>query len=464
MRFIYFIGSVASASASCRISSTTRDDDFTSAAENIDLTPAWTASARALRDSLMSVVPWQLSIDPSETVVANEYVGDFDFYALKPEPVAKAESSVLFKAKRCLLGGDTRQGKLVAYLQNNWICRKSQYIVKFKNTCNFAFFNPNSSLDERMHSTDDLVDEFAVMTAIADLHIAPNAYGVSQPLLVKKRSHVWKNPKLRSRSLRKYFPCQHAAYVRAIVEDRVGESLLSYFFHSMVELVGTGRMIAIVQAGLQTIHLIQQLHTAGFLHNDIHKGNVAFRDRSKHTNTTLSPLVLIDFGYAEFFPFCIGKPEAQFKIAPDDEHLNKILLSPWHIQGMRSGRRDDVYRVVEMLADLLTIGWENSLYDALFGSGNVLVEARLLPFKMNRAHFTGEWYSRNKNPRKLDTICNLHLENIRNEDPHHCDRAMRLLDDAMNVVRTQSDVDSQPDYDRIKRLLTDAVAELQQLN
>jgi len=69
--------------------------------------------------------------------------------------------------------------------------------------------------------------------------------------------------------------------------------------------------------------------------------------------------VLIDFGFAEFIPQAYGTDE---KI-PRRETLNRLLLSPWHLEGYRIGRRDDLYRVMESTASLLGLSYDVSLDD-----------------------------------------------------------------------------------------------------
>jgi serine/threonine protein kinase len=123
----------------------------------------------------------------------------------------------------------------------------------------------------------------------------------------------------------------------------------------------------IIGAGRRTIELLKQLYDAGFIHGDVHSGNVAMRS---------GQLILMDFGFSHFFP----EMNPYTRIDLSKTSLTRPLLSPWHLNGSQIGRRDDVFRAIETTADLLG-KFYNNMYD---GRNGELLQG----FKANEKIFT----------------------------------------------------------------------------
>lgn len=73
------------------------------------------------------------------------------------------------------------------------------------------------------------------------------------------------------------------------------------------------------------------------------RGNCVFSDRADPAGT----LKMIDYGRARVFVGIKGHhvPAANKSLGS----LNPLLLSPWELEGLTISRRDDMYRLSELL-------------------------------------------------------------------------------------------------------------------
>lgn len=100
--------------------------------------------------------------------------------------------------------------------------------------------------------------------------------------------------------------------------------------------------------------LTRKLHSHGIIHSDIHADNVAFRDiHLNFDHILVSPLVFVDLGESRFFPHEIGTSVDSPK---SSNHVSPLHMSPWHLQGYRTGMRDDLFRVSEIILNFITNG------------------------------------------------------------------------------------------------------------
>jgi serine/threonine protein kinase len=106
----------------------------------------------------------------------------------------------------------------------------------------------------------------------------------------------------------------------------------------------------VFKSARRLISMLRDLHSYGIIHNDIFKPNISFRESSVSIDS--DDIVLIDFEFASFFPSKFGEP---IEIKPK-HNINPLSLSVWQSKGQRSGPRDDVYRVILLVADLLSRG------------------------------------------------------------------------------------------------------------
>ena len=106
----------------------------------------------------------------------------------------------------------------------------------------------------------------------------------------------------------------------------------------------------IIQITRNMLDKLEKIHEKGIVHNDIHGGNMVFRTRS--SSVLDADLVLLDFAFSLFYPDEIGKDAL-------DPHSGSVTLTPrylsiWQLLGQRSGPRDDIYRLIYTMGDLLT--------------------------------------------------------------------------------------------------------------
>ena len=206
-----------------------------------------------------------------------------------------------------------------------------------KESCGSTCVMPESDLDP-------LLDEFLIMKTFGDLKNSPipKAYALSRPSKVNEKAV--KKLNLSEDGLRK---CREAgASFRGILEERVGSDIKQYVENSSSSpsLTFFGDILLI---GRRMIGALWRLHDLGYIHGDFHHGNGAFKfNKAEIYRPRSDEMLLIDFGFSRFIPSEYGTDVKQ----PISSKINQYLLSPWHLDGYRIGRRDDLYRVFETMA------------------------------------------------------------------------------------------------------------------
>ena len=202
------------------------------------------------------------------------------------------------------------------------------------------------------------VDEFIFLSAISDAGIAPQVYAISAPAAVTRGS--LSSVKVKSGRIGSSAPETCLAIgttVRLLIEGKAGMSVREYvkLLRALVPPDSKAFLRSVLTLGWKSVDLIRRLHSRGIIHGDIQDGNILFKtSKSSYTeyDVATDDLVLVDFGFSQFFPFEIGTDD----IKPIRQGLNPRLLSLWHLYQFRIGRRDDVYRVLLMLSDMLSDG------------------------------------------------------------------------------------------------------------
>lgn len=122
--------------------------------------------------------------------------------------------------------------------------------------------------------------------------------------------------------------------IRLLEMDKAGRSLWNYGRKKTV--------LVAARLGIRMITLVKRLHEdAGIVHGDIHNGNFLFS-----TDNEDDPLMLIDFersGYAD--QLVDSRVIYNLKV--------HYMHSPWEALGYRRSRRDDVYRTVYSIAQIM---------------------------------------------------------------------------------------------------------------
>jgi len=133
---------------------------------------------------------------------------------------------------------------------------------------------------------------------------------------------------------------------RMLVMENAGSNTLSslYDFYSERGLSIPMRMVR--EIGRAALALIKGVHTRGIIHGDIHWMNFVYR-RPDFSES----LRLIDFGRST--PYTIGTQVDAIGVDDSVAIWNPQYLSPNEIQSGKVSRADDVFRVAEMLVNLL---------------------------------------------------------------------------------------------------------------
>jgi hypothetical protein len=130
---------------------------------------------------------------------------------------------------------------------------------------------------------------------------------------------------------------------RSIVFDYVGG-------WSGVSLIKDGLKMTeseVARLAARIIEMIRDVHSYGIVHGDIHAGNFVFEGKTNLEGT----VKIVDFGRA--IPFV--NPETGLHVRQNDPlangfgRLNPVLLSPFEIEGSKLSRRDDMYRLSEVI-------------------------------------------------------------------------------------------------------------------
>lgn len=120
--------------------------------------------------------------------------------------------------------------------------------------------------------------------------------------------------------------------------------------HQLFDIRGAGEK-TIAKVAARLIAIIREVHSHGVVHGDVHMFNVVVESLSD----PLKGLKLIDFGRSTPFVDASKREHVKFSRVPVDSNLNPILLSPFELEGSPLARRDDMYRLSEVLYILLHV-------------------------------------------------------------------------------------------------------------
>ena len=181
---------------------------------------------------------------------------------------------------------------------------------------------------------------------VRPIHLsAPAAMGSSPPIPVRILTEV---------TYQRFGVCIAAkTQVRFLVMEEAGMSLNHYLHWLAANAPWSTYAKRAVSLTIRIIEMLEIIHDKGVIHGDIHVANILFRtptDSPSQVGVNDTDLVFIDFEYSEFYPDQINSSEDKPR-----RPINPALLSPWQLRGKRMGRRDDVYRGVELLANALSL-------------------------------------------------------------------------------------------------------------
>jgi hypothetical protein len=283
-------------------------------------------------------------------------------------------------------------------------------MIKYTNTCH----------DEA--GLDALVSEYAIIRSLETLDVAPKVFSLSAPAVPSASDWSWDN-RLRSRyvELNKASCAKRRSSVRGLVMERYTD-LDGVFRQGQVR---DTKIKLVIDYAIETILRLRELHDAGFIHGGINAETVALRDSDSRT-------VLVDFSHARFYPSEIGGVDKVAHAIGQLDLISKLNESYWSMMGFRIGRRDDLYRVIEMIAYLLT-PTKHEFFDALLSLSSSKKS-------MAEVKSTASFFSM-KYPHK--SLCEL---NASKDKMPQCDNAMLELKKVLAIVRRISSVDTEPNY------------------
>ena len=184
---------------------------------------------------------------------------------------------------------------------------------------------------------------YAVHPLLTDFWLSREAaaVGVSLgPSFISPGTYFPLNPTLKS-SFRiergDWHQCRRmGAVIRFMVMPRVGTCLDAF-----IPKPGHMDPAMAIMVGIQVLTDLRQLHAAGIVHGDIHRGNVCWSMEERGV------VKLIDYGLGTF-----SDSESDVAVR-DDREWSHIALTPWQVEGRSFSRRDDVYKVIHLVAQLM---------------------------------------------------------------------------------------------------------------
>lgn len=233
-----------------------------------------------------------------------------------------------------------------------------QVVVKYTSDCSDRLMG--------MLTTHPLVWEYTVQAALNSTGISPEVYYLSPAgqysFYLPNEASSRSTPNFVQKRSR---DCERVqSEVRFLVMQQVGVSVSTYLQWVKSNNI-TGFAASVLKVSIKVVRLLKRLHTLGIVHGDIHSGNIAFReiaDDMASIDLDNAELVLIDFAFAKFFP---GNRESPPWTHVRHPGLRPSLLSPWQLQHLPAAPKDDIFRLLEMMARALSHGNLNAGFDRL---------------------------------------------------------------------------------------------------
>jgi serine/threonine protein kinase len=128
--------------------------------------------------------------------------------------------------------------------------------------------------------------------------------------------------------------------LRTMVMERVGETNVG---DHRINNGGPLDKQFVSSVGIAAINLLETVHSTGLVHGDVHEGNFVF-----YKSDPAATLRIIDFGRTR--PYIDAKTGNHVPLARIGEHnWNPVLLSVGELEGWTVSRRDDLFRLAELL-------------------------------------------------------------------------------------------------------------------
>jgi serine/threonine protein kinase len=106
-------------------------------------------------------------------------------------------------------------------------------------------------------------------------------------------------------------------------------------------------MYTVACIGIQILEILENLHSVGIIHGDIHPENILFK---RHPTT--KRIVLGDYGKSSAYLYPDSRAHVLDAYIPLKAGRNMLFLSPFELACGSPSRREDIFRLMETLARL----------------------------------------------------------------------------------------------------------------
>jgi hypothetical protein len=361
----------------------------------------------------------------------------------------------------------TLSGSTIWYATNS----EDRKVMKVSHNCIVFLLNANCRTQLQQPEfckSDPIMDEFKIMNTLGSLPnaVVPNAQTVSvSSMLTKIPPPEFLAVKVFGRkaeeSQNQWKGCsryeKYGASYRAILEDLVGPDFNAVANAKKGAFWGQKDFALkyfqeLVMMTRRTIGLLWRFHDLGFIHGDVHGGNVAFKFKrdavdpatgravASEYSALTDEMVLIDFGLSRFFPDDFDKPEDE---TAENSNVSELPLSHWQLQGKRMGRRDDLARAMSVLDSYITDFFGKPVAATLSKKEAVKTPPKpsseeLMIYKSTYLFSTKESLGEMKKIKGFDD-------------------ALRNLDIALDLIRGIGHVDEKPNYEGVIGALDRAI-------
>ena len=313
--------------------------------------------------------------------------------------------------------------------------REANFVVKYMHDCG-VLMDPRSGLTFE-NAYVPLVHDFAFSYLLSRSGVVPRLVWKSELTPLPLQSGIFEM------SVEETEDClASGALFRTLVEERAGLTLEDHFANLMLALEfrpdSPSRRTAeeaylreVIWATSEALKLLEVAHSGGIVHGDFHGRNIAFRGPGKRA------LVLIDLGMAALV--CSESVRSE-----TPERISVGIRTPWQLeeQGVK-GFRDDVFRVLETMANWLSFGaWDESVQRIIADPQIPRAEKKVL---MRQFKMRAKLFGRGVNYDAFHVLKNIDPETIR--------FVREVMDDIMMYVRIIPSADTPVEFEYLQEQL-----------
>lgn len=311
-------------------------------------------------------------------------------------------------------------------------------------------------VDSRLSPIDTTVVDYWFLMRLQHTGLVAQAHYFSAPLNPNKYdadgSLCEPAPPGKTRKAQATTPKRHdKPGIRFTILEKVGLSVTAYCAQKPNKAVP---FIDAIKMGGQMIRLLEKLHSFSYIHGDVHMGNFAI-----HHNK----LILIDFGHGRI----IHNSEVSNHCEPHYQmYWYHRFLSPWEMQKFQSSYRDDVYRALQGVANIVHGESYSKYLEYLYSNPDELDHGKCVQLKRCFANIklTGSIFEiHNTDDCDASTSGIMYPENIvctftlADKVPQSVLDEIRYILSALMSSLLTVRISAKPDYQQMKRGLADIV-------